>query len=268
MRKNSSPISLEFDANTLGPFPLALPAQLERKIARRWKEWEPWVLMQLRRRPDFNPAIPSPQMARIRKWHRNYVLDLIQAGTSMRLVRRHRLADPRSTDDMRSVLVRAATERRKKAWLARRRAISDPHSMLVSDFNNPDIGAASLANSLLRLESSQIAPQRPEKIIASQETQTTIDLIRKRVSQHFHLPELRDPDLNIRSNRSVFVFPRQLAMYLVKWLTGASLQEIGRQFGGRHHTTVLHSINKVEEMHRSEEALNRTIVQLSDGLCL
>ena len=51
-------------------------------------------------------------------------------------------------------------------------------------------------------------------------------------------------------------------MYITRQLTGASLQEIGREFGGRHHTTVLHSINKIEEMRRTDEALNRTMTQL------
>jgi chromosomal replication initiator protein len=55
-------------------------------------------------------------------------------------------------------------------------------------------------------------------------------------------------------------------MYLAKHLTEASLPEIGRQFGGKHHTTVLHSINKIEEMRRSDKDLNRTITRLLDAL--
>jgi len=49
-------------------------------------------------------------------------------------------------------------------------------------------------------------------------------------------------------------------------LTTASLPEIGRQFGGKHHTTVLHSIDKIEEMRRSDRHLNRTITRLMDAL--
>jgi chromosomal replication initiator protein len=44
------------------------------------------------------------------------------------------------------------------------------------------------------------------------------------------------------------------------------LPEIGRQFGGKHHTTVLHSINKIEEMRRSDKDLNRVITRLMDAL--
>ena len=84
--------------------------------------------------------------------------------------------------------------------------------------------------------------------------------------EHFYLREMRDPELTLRTNRRAYVLPRQLAMYIARQVTGASLQEIGREFGGRHHTTVLHSINKIEQMRRSDEALNRTITQLMNAV--
>ena len=55
-------------------------------------------------------------------------------------------------------------------------------------------------------------------------------------------------------------------MYIVKQLTTASLGEIGRQFGGKHSSTVLHSINKIEKLRRSDKDLNRTITRLTDAL--
>ena len=76
------------------------------------------------------------------------------------------------------------------------------------------------------------------------------------------LREMRDPELTVRTHRRAYVLPRQLAMYISRQITGASLEEIGREFGNRHHTTVLHSINKIETMRRSDEALNRTITRL------
>ena len=57
-------------------------------------------------------------------------------------------------------------------------------------------------------------------------------------------------------------------MYVARQVTAASLQEIGQQFGGMHHTTVLHSINKIEELRRSDRALNLTITQLMDDFAL
>ena len=82
---------------------------------------------------------------------------------------------------------------------------------------------------------------------------------------HFYMREMRDPELTVRIKRRAYVLPRQLAMYIVRQLTGATLEEIGREFGDRHHTTVLHSIDKIEAMRRSDEALNRTIRRLMDA---
>ena len=122
------------------------------------------------------------------------------------------------------------------------------------------IAYASLTGTAISLATAQ---QVLRNIIASQEKRVTIDLIQKRVSEHFNL---REQDLKVRSNTRAIAFPRQVAMYIVKQLTTASLPEIGRQFGGKHHTTVLHSINKIEEMRRSDKELNRTITRLMDAL--
>jgi chromosomal replication initiator protein len=119
---------------------------------------------------------------------------------------------------------------------------------------------ASLTGASVSLATAQ---QVLRNIIASQEKRVTIDLIQKRVSEHFNL---REQDLKVRSNTRAIAFPRQVAMYIVKQLTTASLPEIGRQFGGKHHTTVLHSINKIEEMRRSDKDLNRVITRLMDAL--
>jgi len=54
-------------------------------------------------------------------------------------------------------------------------------------------------------------------------------------------------------------------MFLVKQLTSASLPEIGKQFGGKHHTTVLHSINKISTLRQVDKDLNRTINRLLDS---
>ena len=107
------------------------------------------------------------------------------------------------------------------------------------------------------------AQQALRNIIATQEKKVTIELIQKRVGEQFGL---RDQDLKIRSNAKAIAFPRQIAMYLVKQLTSASLPEIGKQFGGKHHTTVLHSINKIENLRRNDKDLNRTISRLLDTL--
>jgi chromosomal replication initiation ATPase DnaA len=105
-----------------------------------------------------------------------------------------------------------------------------------------------LSDSQRNAEAHQAFPQPQQHCTDPEELQRTIETIRRRVSGYFQMAKIRDPDLKGRSHRQAFAFPRQLAMYVVRQLTGASLQEIGRQFGGRHHTTVLHSIKKVEEI--------------------
>jgi chromosomal replication initiator protein len=121
------------------------------------------------------------------------------------------------------------------------------------------IAYASLTGCILNLVTAQ---QVLRNIIATQEKRITIDLIQKKVGEQFGL---REQDLKVRSNTKAIAFPRQVAMYLVKQLTSASLPEIGRQFGGKHHTTVLHSINKIDALRRSDKDLNRTINKLMDS---
>src|SRR6266849_6319448 len=121
------------------------------------------------------------------------------------------------------------------------------------------IAYASLTGATISLGTAQ---QVLRNIIASQEKRVTIDLIQKRVGEHFGL---RTQELKMRSNSKAIAFPRQVAMYMVKQLTSASLPEIGRQFGGKHHTTVLHSIHKIDNLRRSDKDLNRTINKLMDA---
>ena len=121
------------------------------------------------------------------------------------------------------------------------------------------VAYSSLTGSILNLVTAQ---QVLRNIIATQEKRITIDLIQKKVGEQFGL---REQDLKVRSNTKAIAFPRQVAMYLVKQLTSASLPEIGRQFGGKHHTTVLHSINKIDALRRSDKDLNRTINKLMDS---
>src|SRR6185437_55900 len=106
------------------------------------------------------------------------------------------------------------------------------------------------------------AQQVLKNIIETQEKKVSIEQIQKRVGEDFGL---RAQDLRMRSNSKVIAFPRQIAMFLVKQLTSASLPEIGKQFGGKHHTTVLHSIHKIELLRQTDKDLNRRINRLLDS---
>src|SRR5487761_291077 len=106
------------------------------------------------------------------------------------------------------------------------------------------------------------AQQVLKNLIDTQEKKISIEQIQRRVGEHFGL---RGQDLKVRSNSKAIAFPRQVAMYMVKQLPSASLPEIGRQFGGKHHTTVLHSIHKIENLRHTDKELNKTINRLLDS---
>ncbi|MBI4458724.1 MAG: chromosomal replication initiator protein DnaA, partial [Acidobacteria bacterium] len=107
------------------------------------------------------------------------------------------------------------------------------------------------------------AQQVLKTTLAAQERKVTIEAIQQVVADEFRL---RVVDLKARNNSKKIVFPRQLAMFLCRDLVGASLPEIGRAFGGKHHTTVLHSIDKIREGRKSDRDLNRILNKLSDSL--
>jgi chromosomal replication initiator protein len=112
----------------------------------------------------------------------------------------------------------------------------------------------------ITLQSTQ---QCLKQFIDTQVRKITIDAIQKGVAEHFGM---RVSELKQKNNSRAVVVPRQIAMYLAKNLTEASLPEIGRQFGGKHHTTVMHSIAKIDELRRTDKDLNRTINKLQEML--
>jgi chromosomal replication initiator protein len=122
------------------------------------------------------------------------------------------------------------------------------------------VAYSSLTNTPINL---QMAQQVLKHLVQSQERRITIDSIQKAVAERFNI---KQSQLKEKSNTHKIVFPRQVAMYLVKELTNASLPEIGRAFGGKHHTTVLHSIHKIEEDRRNDPDLNRMLHSLMDSL--
>jgi len=107
------------------------------------------------------------------------------------------------------------------------------------------------------------AQQVLKNFIDSQTRKVSIDAIQKSVAEQFGL---RVQEIKAKNNSRAIVYPRQIAMYLAKHLTDASLPEIGRQFGGKHHTTVLHSIEKIEEVRKADKDLNRMLNKLTEIL--
>lgn len=109
----------------------------------------------------------------------------------------------------------------------------------------------------------QMAQQVLKHLVHVQERRISIDSIQKAVGERF---QIKQSQLKEKSNTKKVVYPRQVAMYLVKELTDASLPEIGRAFGGKHHTTVIHSINKIDQQRQNDPELNRLLHSLMDSL--
>jgi chromosomal replication initiator protein len=108
-----------------------------------------------------------------------------------------------------------------------------------------------------------MAQQVLKHLTHAQDRRVTIDSIQKAVAEKYGI---KQSQLKEKSNTKTIVVPRQVAMYLVKELTTASLPEIGRAFGGKHHTTVIHSIGKIERLRQSDPDLNRLLHSLMDSL--
>jgi chromosomal replication initiator protein len=107
------------------------------------------------------------------------------------------------------------------------------------------------------------AQQVLKNFIDSQARKVTIEGIQKAVAEQFGL---RLVEIKAKNNSRAIVYPRQIAMFLAKHLTEASLPEIGRQFGGKHHTTVLHSVEKIDELRTTDKDLNRLLNKMTEQL--
>jgi chromosomal replication initiator protein len=108
-----------------------------------------------------------------------------------------------------------------------------------------------------------LAKEILKNIIDSESDAPSIELIQRIVAGHYRLKAV---DLRSKSNRRAIAFPRQIAMYLCKVLTSASLPEIGREFGGKHHSTVLHSINKIANLRDKDQVFHSVIDNLTASM--
>jgi len=104
--------------------------------------------------------------------------------------------------------------------------------------------------------SPELAQEVLRNVIDHEEKAVTIDLVQKFISDYY---QLKLAELKSRNNSKSVAMPRQVAMYLCKTLTNASLPEIGRSFGGKHHSTVIHSIRKVDTLRKRDGNFNTLI---------
>ncbi|MFM2128540.1 MAG: chromosomal replication initiator protein DnaA [Pseudomonadota bacterium] len=93
-------------------------------------------------------------------------------------------------------------------------------------------------------------------LLRANDRRVTIEEIQKRVAEHFNV---RVADMHSARRARAVARPRQVAMYLAKQLTSRSLPEIGRKFGGRDHTTVMHAVRKIEELRSTDSSFSEDV---------
>ena len=107
-----------------------------------------------------------------------------------------------------------------------------------------------------------MAQETLHDILGPGERAVTIEMVQKAIADHY---KMRVQELKAKNNSKSVALPRQICMYLCKKLTGASLPQIGREFGDKHHTTVLHSINKITELIQHDRELGKQIQGFMDS---
>jgi len=113
--------------------------------------------------------------------------------------------------------------------------------------------------------SKMLAQDAMKNIIDSDQPEDlTMDRIAKTVASHY---KLTIDELKSKNNARQIAVPRQVAMYLCKRLTKHSFPEIGREFGGKHHTTVIHSVEKIGTIIKDDRNFHRVVSELIDNLC-
>ena len=115
------------------------------------------------------------------------------------------------------------------------------------------IAYASLTRSEINLA---LAQDVLRNVLQNDDRAVTIEVIQKAVADHY---SMKVAELKSKSNSKSVAMPRQIAMYLCKTLTAASLPEIGKSFGGKHHSTVIHSIRKIEDLRQKDGDFNTVI---------
>jgi chromosomal replication initiator protein len=109
----------------------------------------------------------------------------------------------------------------------------------------------------------ELARETLRDLIATESPAATTDSIQKLVANYYNL---KVSQLKSKTNSHRISFPRQIAMYLCKQLTSSSLQEIGRCFGGKHHSTVIHAIHKIDEKRAGDREFDKLLEHFAQSL--
>jgi chromosomal replication initiator protein len=115
------------------------------------------------------------------------------------------------------------------------------------------VAFASMSGRELTLD---LAKETLQDLLVVESPAITVESIQKLVSNHYNL---KVTELKSKNNSQQIALPRQVAMYLCKRMTESSLPEIGRRFGGKHHSTVIHAIQKIEKKRSSEREFDKLV---------
>jgi len=115
------------------------------------------------------------------------------------------------------------------------------------------VAFASMSGRELTLD---LAKETLQDLLVVDSPTITVESIQKLVSNHYNL---KVTELKSKNNSQQVAFPRQVAMYLCKRMTESSLPEIGRRFGGKHHSTVIHAIQKIEKKRSNEKEFDKLV---------
>ena len=118
---------------------------------------------------------------------------------------------------------------------------------------NRIVAHSTLVGRPIGLESAQ---EVLHDLLRASDRRVTIEEIQKKVAEHF---AIRLADMHSPRRARQVARPRQVAMYLAKQLTSRSLPEIGRKFGGRDHTTVMHAVRKIDELRAADAAFSEDV---------
>ena len=109
----------------------------------------------------------------------------------------------------------------------------------------------------------ELAKETLHDFLPAESPAATVDSVMKMVANYYTLSV---SDLKSKNNSPQISYPRQIAMYLSKQLTHCSLPEIGRRFGGKHHSTVIHAIQKIERKRAEERDLDKLLDNFINSL--
>ncbi|EFS04743.1 chromosomal replication initiator protein DnaA, partial [Listeria seeligeri FSL S4-171] len=149
-----------------------------------------------------------------------------------------------------------------------------PNEVMLYIANQIDSNIRELEGALIRVVAysslvnkditAGLAAEALKDIIPSSKSQViTISGIQETVGEYFHV---RLEDFKAKKRTKSIAFPRQIAMYLSRELTDASLPKIGDEFGGRDHTTVIHAHEKISQLLKTDQVLKNDLAEIEKNL--